>query len=151
MIGYLEAHQGSAKWLVAVANSNSAASIELRTGREVISMWGFTGSDPAMTAAKLEQLVASGQLKYVMLGSGGMGGFGGGGPGGGNSASSQVQTWVEQHCTAVSASAYGGSSSSLSGSSATTTTTSTSSSGLYACTASGASSSSSSSSSGSTA
>lgn len=145
MISYLEANQGSAKWLLAVANSNSAASIELQTGRSVISMWGFTGSDPAMTAAKLQQLVASGELKYVMLG-GGMGGGGFGGPGGGNSASSQVQTWVEQHCTAVSATAYGGSSSSSSGSS---TTSSTSASGLYACTAGAASSSSSS--SGSTA
>ncbi|HZU56944.1 MAG TPA: glycosyltransferase family 39 protein [Actinocrinis sp.] len=141
MISYLEANQGSAKWLLAVANSNSAASIELQTGRSVISMWGFTGSDPAMTAAKLQQLVASGELKYVMLG-GGMGGGGFGGFGGGNSASSQVQTWVEQHCTAVSASAYGGSSSSSSGSS---TTSSTSASGLYACTAGAASSSSSSS------
>ena len=138
MISYLEAHQGSAKWLIAVANSNSAASIELQTGRDVISMWGFTGSDPAMTAAKLQQLVASGELKYVMLG-GAMGGGGFGGPGGGNSATSQVQTWVTQHCTAVSASAYGGSSSGSS------TTTSTSGSGLYACTASGASSSTSSS------
>ncbi|HZP53017.1 glycosyltransferase family 39 protein [Actinocrinis sp.] len=145
MISYLEENQGSAKWLLAVANSNSAASLELQTGRSVISMWGFTGSDPAMTAAKLQQLVASGELKYVMLG-GGMGGGGFGGPGGGNSASSQVQTWVEQHCTAVSASAYGGSSSSSSGSS---TTSSTSASGLYACTAGAASSSSSS--SGSTA
>ncbi|HEU5426888.1 MAG TPA: glycosyltransferase family 39 protein [Actinocrinis sp.] len=132
MISYLEANQGSAKWLVAVANSNSAASIELQTGRSVISMWGFTGSDPAMTAAKLAQLVASGELKYVMLG-GGMGG----GPGGGNSATSQVQTWVQQHCTAVSASAYGGSSSSSS--SGSSTTSSTSGSGLYACTASAAS------------
>ena len=139
MISYLEAHQGSAKWLVAVANSNSAASIELQTGRDVISMWGFTGSDPAMTVAKLQQLVAAGELKYVMLG-GGMGGGGFGGPGGGNSASSQVQTWVAQHCTAVSAGAYGGSSSSSSG---TSTTTSSSGSGLYACTASGASSTSS--------
>jgi hypothetical protein len=138
MISYLEAHQGSAKWLIAVANSNSAASIELQTGRDVISMWGFTGSDPAMTAAKLQQLVASGELKYVMLG-GAMGGGGFGGPGGGNSATSQVQTWVTQHCTAVSASAYGGSSSGSS------TTTSTSGSGLYACAASSASSSTSSS------
>jgi hypothetical protein len=145
MISYLEANQGSAKWLVAVANSNSAASIELQTGRSVISMWGFTGSDPAMTAAKLQQLVASGELKYVMLG-GGMGGAGFGGPGGGNSASSQVQSWVQQHCTAVSASAYGGSSSSSSGSSSTTTTSTSS---LYACTASSASSAASS--SGSTA
>ena len=117
MLSYLESNQGSATWLLAVANSNSAASIELQTSRSVISMWGFTGSDNAMTVTQLQQLVSSGRLKYVMIG----GGFGGAGRGG-NTASSQVQTWVQQNCTAVPASAYGSSSS-------TATTT-----GLYACT-----------------
>jgi 4-amino-4-deoxy-L-arabinose transferase-like glycosyltransferase len=133
LITYLERNQGSAKWLVAVSNSSSAASIELETGKAVISMFGFTGSDSAMTAAKLQQLVATEALKYVMTG-GGMGG----GPSGGGSASSSVDTWVQQNCTAVSAGAYGGSSSS-SGS-----TSSTSSSGLYACTSASAKSGSSS-------
>lgn len=133
MVGYLEANQGSATWLVAVANSNSAASIELQTGRAVISMWGFTGSDDAMTVTKLQQLVSSGELKYVMLGGGGFGGGGFGG--GGSSASSQVQSWVQQHCTAVPASAYGSSS----GTTATTATSTTSASGLYACASSSAS------------
>ena len=135
MVTYLEQNQGSAKWLLAVTSSNSAASIELQTGKAVISMFGFTGSDPAMTVAKLQKLVSSGELKYVMLG-GGMGG----GPGGGTS-SSAVQTWVEKYCTAVPATAYGGTSSSGSGSSSGTSTTSTAS-GLYACTAASASSSS---------
>jgi 4-amino-4-deoxy-L-arabinose transferase-like glycosyltransferase len=49
MLSYLEQNQGSAKWLVATSSSNSAASIELQTGKAAISMWGFTGSDPAMT------------------------------------------------------------------------------------------------------
>ena len=129
-LSYLEANQGSAKWLVAVTSSNSAASIELQSGRAAISMFGFTGSDPAMTVAKLQKLVSSGELKYVLLG-GGMGG----GMGGGTSSSS-VQTWVQQNCTAVPASAYGGTSST------TTTTTTSTASGLYACTASSVSSSS---------
>jgi hypothetical protein len=122
LLSYLEKNQGSATWLVAVANSNAAASLELQSGRAVISMFGFTGSDSAMTVAKLRQLVASGQLKYVMLG-------GGGGPGrlgGGDSGSSQVDTWVQQNCTAVAASAYGG----------TSTTSTSATSELYACTSS---------------
>jgi 4-amino-4-deoxy-L-arabinose transferase-like glycosyltransferase len=125
MLSYLEQNQGSATWLVAVANSNTAASLELQSGRAVISMFGFTGSDSAMTVAKLQQLVASGQLKYVMTG----GGFGGGGLGGGNSASSQVTTWVQQNCTAVPASAYGG----------TSTAAASAASGLYTCTSSSSS------------
>ena len=136
VVSYLEQNQGSAKWLVAVANSNSAASMELQTGKAVLSMWGFTGSDPAMTVAKLRQLVSSGELKYVELSGGGMGA--GGGPGAGNSASSAVQTWVQQNCTAVSVGTTGSS-----GSSGTSSSSSTSpSSGLYACTASSGSSSS---------
>ena len=136
LLSYLEQNQGGATWLVAVSDSNSAASIELQSGRAAISMFGFTGSDAAMTAAKLQQLVASGELKYVMLG-GGMGGGGfNGAAGGGNSASNQVDSWVQQHCTAVSASAYGGTSSS--GSSGSSSSSSASSS-LYACTASGSS------------
>jgi 4-amino-4-deoxy-L-arabinose transferase-like glycosyltransferase len=134
-VNYLLANQGGAKWLLAVSNSNTAASLELQTGKAVISMFGFTGSDNAMTVDKLEKLVAAGELKYVELG-GGMGGGGlTGGPGGGTAGSS-VQTWVEKNCTAVSSSALGGTSSS-SGSSTTS-----SSSGIYACTASSASASS---------
>lgn len=118
LTGYLEKNQGSATWLVAVSGSDSAAAIELRTGKPVISMFGFTGSDRAMTVAGLEKLVADGELKYVMTG-GGMGGAGADG-----SAGSQVTAWVQRNCTAVAATAYGG-------------TSTASASGLYACTAAG--------------
>ncbi|GAB3983376.1 glycosyltransferase family 39 protein [Actinoallomurus acanthiterrae] len=103
MISYLEKNQGSATWLVAVSNSQSAASIILQTGRPAISMFGFTGSDKAMTAQKLQELVKAGKLHYVMTG----GGFGGrGGPGGGDS---DVTSWVTKNCTAVQPSQYGAS------------------------------------------
>jgi 4-amino-4-deoxy-L-arabinose transferase-like glycosyltransferase len=123
MIAYLEKNQGGAKWLLAVSDSNTAAQVMLQTNQAVISMYGFTGSDPAMTVAKMEQLVASGELKYVMLG----GGMGGGGAGaGGTSSSTSVDSWVQANCTAVSASEYGGTTTS-------TTSASTSTSGLYEC------------------
>lgn len=77
----------------------------LQTGKPVISMFGFTGSDRAMTVQKLQQLVKAGELHYVMTG----GGFGGGGRGGGGT---EVTSWVTKNCTAVKASEYGGSSSS---------------------------------------
>ncbi|MEV5707801.1 glycosyltransferase family 39 protein [Actinoallomurus sp. NPDC052274] len=103
MISYLEKNQGGATWLVAVSNSQSAASIILQTGKPVISMFGFGGSDRAMTAQKLQELVKAGKLHYVLTG----GGFGGrGGPGGGNS---EVTSWVTKNCTAVKATEYGGS------------------------------------------
>ncbi|GAA4625957.1 hypothetical protein GCM10023196_032200 [Actinoallomurus vinaceus] len=116
MISYLEKNQGGATWLVAVSNSQSAASIILQTGKPAISMFGFSGSDKAMTAQKLQELVKAGKLHYVMTG-GGFGGGGRGGPGGGNS---EVTSWVTKNCTAVQPSEYGGSSSTANGSTQTT-------------------------------
>ena len=107
LVSYLEKNQNGATWLVAVSDSQSAASIILQTGKPVISMFGFTGSDRAMTAQKLQQLVKAGKLHYVMTGGGFAGGRGG--PGEGNS---EVTSWVTKNCTAVKVSAYGGSSSS---------------------------------------
>ena len=71
---YLVAHQGSAKYLVAVSGSQSAAPIILATGKPVVTIGGFTGSDNAPTVSQLAAMVQSGRLKYVLIG-------GGGGPG----------------------------------------------------------------------
>ena len=76
LIEYLLAHQGSAKYLVAVSGSQSAAPIILATGKPVVTIGGFTGSDPAPTVSQLEAMVKSGELKYVLIGDGG--GMGGG-------------------------------------------------------------------------
>ncbi|MGI5328428.1 glycosyltransferase family 39 protein [Actinomadura nitritigenes] len=102
LVSYLEKNQGDATWLVAVSSAQNASSIILQSGRPVIAMGGFTGSDPAMTVAKLQQYVQEGKLKYAMPGVGG-------GPGGG-SANSAVTAWIKQHGTVVSASEYGGTS-----------------------------------------
>jgi 4-amino-4-deoxy-L-arabinose transferase-like glycosyltransferase len=92
LITYLEAHQGSAKYLVAVSGSQASAPIIIATGKAVVTMGGFSGSDPAPTLAQLKQMVSSGQLKYVLLGGGG--GMGRGG-------SSDITQWVQAHGTAV--------------------------------------------------
>jgi 4-amino-4-deoxy-L-arabinose transferase-like glycosyltransferase len=113
MISYLEKNQGAATWLVAVGNSQAASSIILQTGKPVISMFGFTGSDRAMTVQKLQEYVKAGKLRYVMTGGGGWGGFGGRGGRGG--LESDVTTWVQKNCSAVKSSEYGGGSSSAGG------------------------------------
>ncbi|QMU79464.1 hypothetical protein GXW83_30925 [Streptacidiphilus sp. PB12-B1b] len=114
MLRYLEAHQGSATWLVATSEAQSAAQIILQSGgRAAIGMGGFTGDDPAMSLAKLKGYIASGKLHYVLLDgsgtTGGPGGATGGGMGGGR-ANSAATSYVTSSCTAVTASAYGGSS-----------------------------------------
>ncbi|WP_433461332.1 glycosyltransferase family 39 protein [Spirillospora sp. CA-128828] len=101
MIAYLEKNQGGATWLVAVSSAQEASSIILQTGRPVIAMGGFTGSDPAMTVAKLQQYVKDGKLRYILLG-------GRMGPGGGGD--SGVTAWVQKNGTLVDAGEYGGTS-----------------------------------------
>jgi len=125
MISYLEAHRDGATWLVAVQGSSAAASIILATdGLPVMAMGGFRGTDPAPTLAQFEQYVKQGEVHYVLTG--GRGGFGGGGSGG----VASVTSWVEQNCTAVPASAYGGR---ASGGSATSGTAAGAAQGLYRC------------------
>lgn len=112
LVSYLKKNQDGAKWLLAVSSSQSAAQLILSSGEPVISMWGWSGSDKAMTLAKLKELVKKGELHYIQIGGGGMGG----GPGGGSSVSSEVTEWVQKNGTAVKESDYSSSSSSTSGS-----------------------------------
>ncbi|MFD7564322.1 ArnT family glycosyltransferase [Streptomyces tendae] len=115
LVAYLKKHQDGAKWLLAVSSSQSAAQLVLDSGEPVISMWGWSGSDNAMTLARLKELVKKGELHYVQVGGEGMGG---GGRGGGSGVASEVTQWVQEHGTAVEASAYGDASQSTSGSDA---------------------------------
>ncbi|MFJ4784823.1 ArnT family glycosyltransferase [Streptomyces sp. NPDC088794] len=90
-ITYLKKHQDGATWLVAVATDQTASSIILESGQPVISMGGWSGSDNAMTLAKLKSLVKSGKLHYIVVSSDG-----------GQGTNSEISTWVKKHGTAVS-------------------------------------------------
>jgi 4-amino-4-deoxy-L-arabinose transferase-like glycosyltransferase len=91
LIAYLQEHQGGAKYLVAASGSQTTAPIIVSTGEAVVTIGGFGGRDPAPTVEQLAQMVADGELKYVLLG-------GDRGPGGG---SSELSSWVQEHGTAV--------------------------------------------------
>ena len=130
LIAYLEAHRDGATWLVAVRGSDAAAAIILQTGGiPVMAMGGFSGTDPAPTVAQLAQYVKEGKLHYVLTG--GAGGFGGPGAGGGTAGA--VTSWVEQNCTAVPASAYGGSATSAPANSAAGAVAASAAQRLYLC------------------
>ncbi|MFI6404404.1 ArnT family glycosyltransferase [Streptomyces sp. NPDC050548] len=115
LVSYLEKHQDGAKWLLAVSNSQSAGQLILSTHKPVISMWGFTGSDKAMTLAKLKELVKKGELHYIQLGGGGMGGN--------STLNTEITAWVQKNATAVKESAYDKSATTESSSSSSTTST----------------------------
>lgn len=97
LIRYLEANQGSAKYLVAVPSSNQADLIILATNKGVMALGGFSGSVPILTTKKLASLTANGTVRYFLLSGVGSG------PGGGQSS---LTTWVTQHCTTVSSSQW---------------------------------------------
>jgi 4-amino-4-deoxy-L-arabinose transferase-like glycosyltransferase len=109
LLTYLEANQGSAKYLVAMMSSSDAETYVADAGVSILPVGGFSGSNGYPTLAQFQQMIASGELKYVLTS--GTAGGGRGGLGGTTSqATSQIESWVQSNCTAVSSSAYGGSS-----------------------------------------
>ncbi|HVN11506.1 MAG TPA: glycosyltransferase family 39 protein [Kineosporiaceae bacterium] len=82
-------------WVAAAVGSNSAAGVQLATGRPVMAIGGFNGSDPSPTLEQFQALVAAGKIHYFLAGGAGGPGFGGFGPGGGSGTSGQIASWVE--------------------------------------------------------
>jgi len=70
LVTYLTSHQGHAKYLLAVDGSDAAAGFILATGKPVIAMGGFLGTDPAPTLEEFKRLVAAGEVHYVLVDSG---------------------------------------------------------------------------------
>jgi 4-amino-4-deoxy-L-arabinose transferase-like glycosyltransferase len=90
LLSYLEANQGSTKFLFATTSSMGAAPYIIQTGKAVMAMGGFAGSDPILTQQSLAQLVKNNTVRFFLLGSGG--------PGGG---SSSTTSWVQKNCKVV--------------------------------------------------
>jgi hypothetical protein len=82
-------------WAAATSGSQSAASLELASGKAVIGIGGWSGSDNAPTLAQFQQYVAEGKISYYVAG-----GQGGGGRGGSTSAGSEILAWVTANFTA---------------------------------------------------
>ncbi|MDQ1656338.1 MAG: hypothetical protein QOD41_1421, partial [Cryptosporangiaceae bacterium] len=89
----------STRWAAAAIGSQSAAPLQLASGRPVMSIGGFNGGDPAPTLAQFQAYVAAGQVRYFV--GGGNGGFGGGRGGDGSGSASQISSWVQSTFTSV--------------------------------------------------
>ncbi|MGH3373500.1 MAG: glycosyl transferase, partial [Actinoallomurus sp.] len=86
----LEQNAGSYTWAAATVGSNSAAGYQLATGRPVMAIGGFNGTDPAPSLAQFQQYVRAGRIHFFI---------GGSMPQGGNTTQ-QITTWVTQNFTA---------------------------------------------------
>ena len=121
---FLLKNMGNATFLVAVSSAMTAEGIILETGKPVMTIGGFSGSDPILTVSEFQKLVANGEVKYFLA----MGGpdlsklshsgsndsenlnatrsMAGGMPGMGNQG--QITDWVETHGTLVPTSEWQG-------------------------------------------
>ncbi|GAA2242976.1 hypothetical protein GCM10010430_25760 [Kitasatospora cystarginea] len=115
----LKQNAGSYTWVAATVGSQNQASYQLATGKPVMALGGFNGTDPSLSLAAFQQYVKEGRIHYF-IGSGeggGMGAAGGGRSagdgagessrfngglvrGGSNSQSNQIAAWVAAHYTA---------------------------------------------------
>jgi len=83
------------RWTAAAIGANNAAGYQLASGRAIMAIGGFNGTDPTPTLAQFEQYVRAGAIHYFISSGGGAGA-----PGGGSGTSSAITQWVEQHFTA---------------------------------------------------
>ena len=84
----------NSRWAAATSGSMEAAPLQLSSGRPVMAIGGFTGSDPSPTLAEFQAYVKAGEVRYY-IGGGGGGGFGRGG------GSGSISQWVEQNFTST--------------------------------------------------
>ncbi len=86
-------------WVAATVGSNSAAGYQLATGRPVMALGGFNGTDPAPSLARFQQYVRGGRVHYFLDGSGAFGN-----PRAGTTGSDDAQriaAWVRENFTAT--------------------------------------------------
>jgi 4-amino-4-deoxy-L-arabinose transferase-like glycosyltransferase len=88
LLDFLSANTQDTTYLMAVSSSMQGADYVLATGRPVLYMGGFKGSDKVVSAEDLSQMVSAGDLRYVYLS-------------GGNGSQSGVSSWVTSTCTQV--------------------------------------------------
>ncbi|NPV74123.1 MAG: phospholipid carrier-dependent glycosyltransferase [Pelotomaculum sp.] len=95
LLEYLEKNNTGEKYLFATTDANTAAPYIIETGKAVMAMGGFSGSDPVLTVEKLKQMVANKEVKYFLIPS--VSGFVGREGG----AAGEVLEWIRANSTEV--------------------------------------------------
>jgi len=85
------------RWAAATSGAQSAAPLELASGRPVIGIGGFTGGDPAPTLAQFQGYVAAGEVRYFVVGGLEEGKAGAGARGGAAGTGAEISAWVAGH------------------------------------------------------
>ena len=93
---YVSAHRNGASYLMAVQSWLQASPYILATGQEVLPVGGFTGQALHPTPARIQQLVKSGQLRFVQLVGGWLTG----------PEAVKITSWVKKACRMIPATNY---------------------------------------------
>ncbi len=109
LIHYLETQKGNTRFLVATLNATTAEPLILTTGKPVMAIGGFLGTDPILTVQQLQTLIKNNTVRFFylqgvpnlsnlppqvqeMIKNGGFG----------NSGRQNITLWVGSHCSVVS-------------------------------------------------
>ncbi|MEE4545966.1 glycosyltransferase family 39 protein [Streptomyces sp. V4-01] len=93
LLGYLTAHRGGAKYLLATQAAYSAEPLLRARAQPVLVMGGFTGLTPFPTASGLSALVTSHELRFALLTS--------------KRPATPATAWIKSHCAHVLPRVYG--------------------------------------------
>lgn len=94
LLAYLKENNTGEKYLFAAMDYGTAGAYIIDKGESVVILNGFNASDVPYTTDTLKALVESGQVKYFLVSSGGMGGGRGGG-------SSEITSWITENGTEI--------------------------------------------------
>jgi 4-amino-4-deoxy-L-arabinose transferase-like glycosyltransferase len=67
LTAFLEAQHGKERFLLATGGVYNASPIILQTGKPVMAMGGFLGSDPIVTPGRLARYVRDGDVRFVLV------------------------------------------------------------------------------------
>ncbi len=84
LLVFLEKNTQDVTYLVAVPRANAGADFVLETGRPVLYMGGFSGSDSVVSVEDLSEMVAAGELRYVL-----------------GSSNHEIDEWLRDACRVV--------------------------------------------------
>ncbi|WP_379127772.1 glycosyltransferase family 39 protein [Paenibacillus sp. sgz500958] len=101
LLAYLKEHNSGQKYLFAAMDYGTAGPYIIDEDASVVILNGFNASDTVYTADTLRALVESGQVKYFLVSSGGMGG-------GGRGGNSELTSWITENGTEVPAAEWQG-------------------------------------------
>lgn len=90
LLEFLQANTQGMKYLVATESSQTGAPYVIATGRPVLYMGGFGGGDNVVSADDLAEMVANGELRYVLFGIGG------------RNNKQDILQWLQTSCSVVS-------------------------------------------------